>query len=141
MSNVSAVVNTETDRDDEVDAADSVDGEAPEVNETKNISLMFLKISRIQLTDPPTLTRVRRTQTRTMTQAGRFWMRTRVVMKTQRRERPMFLQNSSSITSSVSQLAYSLPTGNALLEKLASATICLTLFMAGIHSDGPLNSL
>lgn len=44
-------------------------------------------------------------------------------------------------TSSVSQLAYSVPTGNALLEKLASATICFTLFMAGIHSDGELNSL
>ena len=138
---MSAVVHTEADCDDEVDAADCVDGQAPEVDETENISLIFLKINKIKLTNPPTLTRVRRTQRRTMTQAGRFWMRTRVVMKTQRRERPMFLQNSSSITSSVSQLAYSVPTGNARLEKLASATICLILFIAGIHSDGPLNSL
>ena len=46
-----------------------------------------------------------------------------------------------TITSSVSQLAYSVPTGKARLEKLASATICLTLFMAGIHSEGELNNL
>ena len=87
------------------------------------------------------LTRVNTTQTRTMIQAGMFWISTTVVMKTQRREMPMFLQNSPSITSSVSQLAYSVPTGNDRLEKPASATICLILFMAGIHSDGPLNSL
>ena len=53
----------------------------------------------------------------------------------------MFLQNSPSMTSSVSQLAYSVPTGKARLEKFASATISLILFMAGIHSDGPVNSL
>merc|ERR1719348_1170848 len=76
-----------------------------------------------------------------MVHAGMFWIKTAVVRNTQRREIPIFLQNSPSITSSVSQLAYSVPTGKALLEKFASATICFTLFMAGIHSDGLLNNL
>ena len=78
---------------------------------------------------------------RTITQAGMFWMRRTVVKNTQMKEMPMLRQNSASITSSVSQLAYSVPTGKARLEKLASATICLTLFIAGIHSEGELNSL
>ena len=37
MHDVSAVVNTESDSDDEVDAGYSVDGQAPEVDEASDI--------------------------------------------------------------------------------------------------------
>ena len=45
-----------------------------------------------------------------------------------------FLKMLSGITSSVSQLAYSVPVGKALELKLAARTRSFTRFIAGIHS-------
>ena len=97
VSHMGCIVNTEAHGDDQVDAGHHVYGQAPEVNKSSNIDLQNIDKSSSSIRWS-LFTRVSTTQTRTMMQAGMFWMRITVVMNTQRSEMSMLRQNSVSIT-------------------------------------------
>ena len=109
VSDVGRIVHAEADGQDNVDAGQGVDRDSPQVQESNNVHLCIRWIINIvSLTSRESqsrLTKVRKTQSKTIIQIWKLAKRIKVMTKTHTMARPKFLHNSNPITSSVSQAA------------------------------------